>query len=114
MTEKSYSPPFERYTPPAHAMRIKCVSASTGEIRWLNHDTYVRDLMPATLTVSEGRVFFHSLDELVCLDAGDGHALWKVTRPIERRHWREAIPRHTGSQRRSSRVERPSSTGGLL
>ena len=38
--------------------------------------------MPATLTVADGRVFFHGLDELVCLDAKSGKEQWKAPRPI--------------------------------
>ncbi len=81
----NYTPPFARITPPAREMAICCVSASTGEVRWINEEPYVRSLMPATLTVAAGRVFFHSLDELVCLDAKNGRKQWEAPRPIERK-----------------------------
>ena len=83
--QENYVPPFDRLTPPAHSMRIACVSASTGQVKWTNKEPYTRSLMPATLTVADGRVFFHSLDELVCLDAKTGKQEWKTSRPIERK-----------------------------
>ena len=82
--QENYSPPFEKYTPPAHSMRIEVVSASSGKTKWTNGEAYTRHAMPATLTLSEGRVFFHNLDELICLDAESGELLWKAPRPIER------------------------------
>jgi len=53
--QENYTPPFEKLTPPAHDMRVTCVSASTGEMKWINQEPYTRDLMPATLTLSGGR-----------------------------------------------------------
>jgi len=84
VSQPDYSPPFEEYTPPGHALRIASVSASTGKTKWTNAQTYTRDLMPSTLTLAEGRVFFQNLDELVCLDAAGGKLLWKAPRPIHR------------------------------
>jgi len=83
--QENYTPPFDRGTPPSHNFRIACISASTGETKWINQEPYTRGLMPATLTVSEGKVFFHNLDELVGLDAKTGKQLWKAERPIQRR-----------------------------
>jgi outer membrane protein assembly factor BamB len=85
VTQNNYLPPFEKYSPPAHNMRVASVSVESGKINWTNEETYTRDLMPATLTLAEGRVFFHTLNELVCLDAANGKLLWKAARPIERR-----------------------------
>ncbi len=83
--QKAYSPPFEKITPPARALRVARVSADTGRIKWINDESCARNLMPATLTLSGGRVFFHNLDALVCLDAQSGKLLWKADRPIQRR-----------------------------
>lgn len=80
-----YCPPFRRLTPPARDMKIACLSASTGKLRWVSEESYTRALMPATLTLSDGRVFFHNLDELVCLDARSGMLQWKANRPIQRK-----------------------------
>ena len=66
-------------------MRVASVSPESGKINWTNDEDYTRTLMPATLTLAEGRIFFHTLDELVCLDAANGQLLWKAARPIERR-----------------------------
>jgi len=82
--QKDYHPPFEKLTPPGHAIRVASISARTGQVNWVNKESYTRDMMPATLTVSGGRVFFHTLTELICLNAKDGKQLWKASRPIER------------------------------
>lgn len=84
VSQSGYSPPFEKYTPPAHKMRLMAVEASTGEIRWKNAESYTRDLMPSTLAASAGRVYFQNADAVVCLDATTGQPQWKTPRRVHR------------------------------
>jgi outer membrane protein assembly factor BamB len=84
VSQTDYSPPFEKYTPPAHAMRLMAVDADTGEILWKNSESYARELMPSTLAASGGRVYFQNYDAVFCLDAATGKQQWKTARPVHR------------------------------
>ncbi len=84
VSQKDYSPPFERYTPPAHEKRIMAVAADTGRLLWRNSQPYTRDLMPSTLAASAGRVYFQNADAVICLDATTGELRWKAPRPVHR------------------------------
>ena len=36
VSQEDYNPPFERYTPPFHRMRLMAVDARTGDVIWSN------------------------------------------------------------------------------
>jgi len=84
VSQTDYSPPFEKYTPPAHDMRLMAVDADTGETLWKNSESYTREMMPSTLAASGGRVYFQNYDAVFCLDAATGKQQWKTTRPVHR------------------------------
>ena len=84
VSQSGYGPPFEKYTPPAHEMRLMAVDASTGELRWKNSDLYTRELMPSTLAVSADRVYFQNANALICLDATTGILRWRKPRRVHR------------------------------
>jgi len=85
VSQEDYRPPFERYTPPAHQMRIMAVAADSGRALWRNSEPYARDLMPATLAADAGRAYFQNADAVVCLDATTGELRWKAPRPVHRK-----------------------------
>ncbi len=84
VSQEDYSPPFEKYTPPAHEKRIMAVAADTGQLLWESSQPYTRELMPSTLAASAGRVYFQNADAVICLDAATGELEWKAPRPVHR------------------------------
>ena len=92
VSQKDYSPPFERYTPPAHRMRVMAVNGRTGALAWKNSQPYMQELMPSTLAVSAGKVYFQNADAVICLDAATGELTWKAPRPIQRQRLAWSTP----------------------
>jgi outer membrane protein assembly factor BamB len=84
VSQPDYSPPFEKYTPPAHNKRVMAVAADSGELLWKSSQPYTRDLMPSTLAASAGHVYFQNADVVICLDATTGELQWKAPRPVHR------------------------------
>jgi len=71
-------------TPSAHKKRILAIRAATGELLWKKSDALSAEVMPTTLAVSDGRVFFENAEHVVSLDAKTGDELWRAERPISR------------------------------
>ncbi len=92
VSQTDYSPPFEKYAPPLHAMRVMAVSASTGKTLWSNAESRTLNLMPSTLTADAGRVFFQNADAVVCLDAKTGKHQWDAPRPMQRQRLAWSTP----------------------
>jgi len=92
VSQPGYSPPFERYTPPAHEMQLVAVKADTGELVWKGPRTDAREIMPSTLAASDGRVYFQNAEAVVCLDAATGQTEWKTPRPTHRRRLAWSTP----------------------
>lgn len=84
VSQSGYSPPFEKYTPPAYNMRLMAVDVNTGELKWKNSESYTCELMPSTLAASTGGVYFQNADAIICLDALNGKLQWKIPRPVHR------------------------------
>jgi len=76
--------PAKRYYPiPAPRNKgVVVVDAATGEKRWRRRDDDTSALMPTTLAVSAGKVFFQNTRQIICLDAGTGNEVWRVDRPV--------------------------------
>ncbi|MHC4629091.1 MAG: outer membrane protein assembly factor BamB family protein, partial [Planctomycetota bacterium] len=66
------------------AKRIVVLDAETAEVLWSKSDAETTELMPMTLAVSRGRVFFQNADEIFCLDAKSGDHLWRAERSTSR------------------------------
>jgi len=92
VSQTDYSPPFERYTPPTHNTRLVAVDADSGDTLWKCSQPYARELMPSTLAVSAGRVYFQNTDALVCLDAATGEPKWPTSRPVHRQRLAWSTP----------------------
>jgi len=84
VSQKDYTPPFERYVPPSWNKRVMAVDADSGQPAWRSSEPYTQNLMPSTLAVSAGRVYFQNADAVVCLDAGTGRLRWQTPRPVQR------------------------------
>ncbi len=71
--------------PPPHSKRLLVLNAETGDVLWRGADADAADLMPTTLAVSDGRVFFQNPSHVVCLDAASGGEIWRAARPVATR-----------------------------
>ncbi|MHC4405897.1 MAG: outer membrane protein assembly factor BamB family protein [Planctomycetota bacterium] len=65
---------------PENGRRILAVSAQSGEILWENQDGPARSVLPATLAVGDGSLFFHDGQAVVALDRANGRVGWR--RPV--------------------------------
>ncbi|NOX56894.1 MAG: PQQ-binding-like beta-propeller repeat protein, partial [Planctomycetes bacterium] len=92
VSQPGYRPPFQRYTPPASDKNLMAVDAATGQVRWRITGPLVRDLMPSTLAVDAGRVFFQNAEAVVCLDADSGQTRWTTPRPVQRKRLAWSTP----------------------
>jgi len=69
-------------TPPPVNKSILAMEADSGDLLWRRSDADTAELMPLTLAVGGGRVFFHTAGELVALDAESGRERWRTAHPI--------------------------------
>ncbi|NOZ20746.1 MAG: PQQ-binding-like beta-propeller repeat protein [Planctomycetes bacterium] len=76
----AYWPVYEIKPPRKHLMAIR---ADTGGLLWKKDGPDTAELMPTTLAVSGGRVFYQNPAGIVCLDAQSGKEIWRAARPIE-------------------------------
>jgi outer membrane protein assembly factor BamB len=69
-------------SPSPRDKRILAIRADTGEPLWTKSDLDTSQLLPATLAVSSGRVFFQNPEKIFCLSASTGEKLWQAARPV--------------------------------
>ncbi|MFQ5809725.1 MAG: PQQ-binding-like beta-propeller repeat protein, partial [Armatimonadota bacterium] len=67
-------------TLPPPSKDVLAVKADTGALLWRKSDDDTRGLMPLTLAVADGRVFFQNTKAVVCLDARSGERIWRTER----------------------------------
>ena len=68
--------------PPPDRKRILAVDAHAGRTLWEKCDADTEYLMPTTLAVSGGRVFFQNTRQVVCVDRASGRPVWAADRPV--------------------------------
>jgi len=69
----------ERFGKEALDDRLAAVDVATGKLLWSNEKTRV---MPGALSALDGRVVYHNMDEIVCLDAKTGKPAWRVPNDV--------------------------------
>jgi outer membrane protein assembly factor BamB len=76
--------PGKRFYPPTAPRKkgIIVLDAVSGIELWKRRDVDTAELMPTTLAVSDGRLFFQNTRELICLDADNGQEEWRAARPV--------------------------------
>jgi outer membrane protein assembly factor BamB len=79
-------------TPEPRNRRVLAVDVETGRTDWTKSDRDTSELLPATLCLDQGRLFFHAIDHLVCLDASRGEALWRSPRKAATRRLSWSTP----------------------
>ena len=60
---------------------VRAVNAESGELVWKKNDSEVTNILPLTLIVSDGQVFFQNESNLIALKARSGEVLWRADRP---------------------------------
>jgi len=69
---------YEEYVTQYMPKHIRVVDAESGELVWKKEDSDAAGVLPLTLIVSNGRVFFHNSENLIALDAASGERLWQA------------------------------------
>ena len=71
-------------SPLIYAKRIIAVNAETGRTLWTKADEDTREMLPTTLCVNAGGLYFHSPKQLIRLDRDNGTIKWKTERLLEK------------------------------
>ena len=71
---------------------LMAFGTETGKLLWKKADADTAEIMPTTLAVGGGRVFFQSTKEVICLDAKSSRELWRAARPISVNRWAWSAP----------------------
>ena len=79
-------------SPPPNGKRLLAIDAKSGRTLWSKEDGATVNLLPLTLAVSGGRVFFQNADAIACLDAANGEECWRTARPSARQRWTWSTP----------------------
>jgi outer membrane protein assembly factor BamB len=61
--------------------RILAIAADSGEVLWEKSDEPAGGVLPATLTVGAGHVFFHDGQAVVALERSNGRVAWRKPLP---------------------------------
>jgi len=71
---------------------VRVVDAESGELVWKKEDSEVTNILPLTLIVSDGQVFFQNEHHLVALKADSPEVLWRAERPSIRHRYAWLTP----------------------
>ena len=79
-------PDYYEERPPT---RLMAVDAFTGKTIWHKTSPETGYIMPTTLAVAEGRLYFQNTQHVICLEVNGGAELWRSERPVsvDRRSW---------------------------
>ena len=69
-------------TPPPRDKGLVALDAASGRVLWTRKDGDTAALMPTTLAIADGRLFFQNTREILCLDAATGAEQWRADRPV--------------------------------
>ena len=71
---------------------ICAVNAESGKLVWKKEDSEVKHILPLTLAVNDGKLFFQNVDNLVALKAASGKVVWRAKRPAIRHRYAWLTP----------------------
>jgi len=83
---------YREYTTQYMRKHVRAIDAESGKLVWKKDDADVRNILPLTLIVGEGRVFFQNEGQLFALDPSSGKVVWKVDRPSVRHRYAWLVP----------------------
>ncbi len=62
---------------------VKAIDTRSGRMLWRWPADGTAEIMPRTLTISGGRVFFQESQQTMCLDASTGQQQWRTSYPVK-------------------------------
>ncbi len=71
---------------------IRAVDAESGKLVWEKKDRGITHILPLTLAVNDGKVFFQNGDSLIALNAASGDVVWRAKRPAIRHRYAWLTP----------------------
>ena len=71
---------------------VRVVDAESGKLVWKKQDSEVKNILPLTLIVNDGQVFFQNENHLMALKADSGEVLWRAERPSIRHRYAWLTP----------------------
>jgi len=83
---------YLEYTIQYMPRHVRVFDAKSPKLIWKKNDKDVANILPLTLIVDDGRVFFQNEDHLLALSANTGKELWKVKRPSIRHRYAWGVP----------------------
>jgi len=83
---------YREYTTQYMRKHVRAIDAKSGKLAWKKTGADVTNILPLTLIVDEGRVFFQTEGQLLALEAGSGKVVWKVARPSVRNRYAWLVP----------------------
>ena len=83
---------YGEYTIQYMPKHVRAVRAETGKLLWKKGDPEVTHILPLTLIVNDGRVFFENEKHVVALGADSGDVLWRAERPVIRQRYAWLTP----------------------
>ncbi|MHC4202552.1 MAG: outer membrane protein assembly factor BamB family protein, partial [Planctomycetota bacterium] len=83
---------YLEYTTAYMPRHVRAFDAESGRPIWKKDDEDARHILPLTLIVGGGRVFFQNEGHLLALESSTGKQLWKVERPSVRQRYAWLVP----------------------
>ncbi|MHC4351663.1 MAG: outer membrane protein assembly factor BamB family protein [Planctomycetota bacterium] len=71
---------------------VRVVNAESGELVWKKDDSEVTNILPLTLIVSDGQLFFQNEKNLVALKTQTGDVNWRTERPAIAHRYAWLVP----------------------
>lgn len=87
---------------------IKALNVDTGTTLWRWPADETAEIMPRTLAVSDGKVFFQEGGETLCLDASTGEQIWRTNLVVKTQPAKsDPEPAATDKPKRNKRQSKP-------
>ena len=83
---------YPQYVAKGIQRHLMVFEADSGNLLWEKTDDDTAEIMPTTLAVDDGRLFFQNTKQLFCLDAKSGDELWRTARPVSINRWAWSAP----------------------
>ena len=83
---------YLEYTTTYMTKHLRAFDAASGKVLWTRDDADVAQILPLTLIVGAGRVFFQNEGSLLALAPASGKVLWRAKRPSVRNRYAWLVP----------------------
>ena len=83
---------YLEYTTQYMPRHVRAINAESGELIWKKDDSEVTNILPLTLIVSDGQVFFQNEKNLIALNTQTGNVNWRAERPAITHRYAWLVP----------------------